>query len=61
LTAQFAASKKTAIGSAIKVAKGVVTGETANVNKLRRISEEEAEALKSRLNACYFSFINNKA
>jgi general stress protein 26 len=47
-TAQYATSKKTAVGSAIEVAKGVITGETANVNKLRKISEEEVQQWRSQ-------------
>jgi len=47
-TAQYATSKKTMVGSAIEVAKGVVTGETANVNKLRRISEEEIQQWRAQ-------------
>jgi hypothetical protein len=47
-TAQYATSKKTSIGSAIEVAKGIVTGETANVNKLRKISEEEVQQWRSQ-------------
>ncbi|KAF2711633.1 hypothetical protein K504DRAFT_489474 [Pleomassaria siparia CBS 279.74] len=47
-TAQYATSKKTAVGSAIEVAKGVVTGEAADVNKLRKISEEEVQQWKAQ-------------
>lgn len=47
-TAQYATSKKTAVGSAIEVAKGIITGETANVNKLRKISEEEVQQWRSQ-------------
>ncbi|KAK5169119.1 uncharacterized protein LTR77_006428 [Saxophila tyrrhenica] len=40
-TAQYAVSGKTMIGSAIEVAKGVMTGEAPAVNKLRHLSESE--------------------
>jgi len=47
-TAQYATSKKTMVGSAIEVAKGIVTGETAGVNKLRRISEAEVQQWRAQ-------------
>jgi general stress protein 26 len=40
-TATYALAKGTMVGRAIEVVKGAVTGETANVNKLREISEQE--------------------
>ena len=42
-TAQYAVSRRTAIGGAVEFAKGVVTGETAQVNKLRHIEANEVE------------------
>jgi len=47
-TAQYAVSKKTAIGSIVEVAKGVVTGEAASVNKLRHISEAELQQWRAQ-------------
>lgn len=35
------------MGRAVEVVKGAVTGETALVNKLREISEEEIRAYKA--------------
>jgi general stress protein 26 len=45
-TAQYATSRRTAIGGAVEFAKGVVTGETAQVNKLRHIEAKEVEQCK---------------
>jgi general stress protein 26 len=45
-TAQYATSRRTAIGGAVEFAKGVVTGETAQVNKLRHIEANEIEQCK---------------
>lgn len=42
-TVQYAISHRTAIGSAIEVARGIVTGEAAKVNKLRYISAQELQ------------------
>lgn len=47
-TAQYAVSKKTQIGGFIELAKGIATGESPNVNKLRRISEAEVQQWKSQ-------------
>jgi hypothetical protein len=47
VTAQYAISQRTAIGSAIEVAKGAVTGEAANVNKLRHLSESDLQQCRS--------------
>ena len=47
-TAQYAISKRTQLGSLVEVAKGVVTGETADVNKLRKISEEEVQQWRAQ-------------
>jgi len=46
-TVQYATSGKTALGSAIELAKGVVTGEAPAVNKLRHLSEEELKSVRS--------------
>ncbi|KAI0198910.1 pyridoxamine 5'-phosphate oxidase [Astrocystis sublimbata] len=40
-TATYAVTDQTIVGRVAEVAKGVVTGEAANVNKIREISEEE--------------------
>ncbi|KAI7033161.1 hypothetical protein KC366_g9050, partial [Hortaea werneckii] len=45
-TAQYAVSRRTAIGGAIEVAKGVLTGETAQVNKLRHLDEQELQTAR---------------
>ena len=47
-TAQYATSRKTALGSMIEVAKGTVTGEAPSVNKLRHISEAEIQQWKAQ-------------
>jgi general stress protein 26 len=46
-TAQYAISRKNVLTSAIEVAKGVVTGETPAVNKLRYLSESELSQARS--------------
>lgn len=43
LTAQYAVSRHTAIGGFTEFAKGVVTGEAPQVNKLRHLDEQELE------------------
>ncbi|KAM0718139.1 hypothetical protein Q7P37_006471 [Cladosporium fusiforme] len=43
-TAQYAISRRSAIGGAVEFAKGVVTGEAAQVNKLRHIEAGEVES-----------------
>lgn len=48
ITAQYAISKKTMVGSAIEVAKGALTGEAASVNKLRHLSEGELQQWRSK-------------
>jgi general stress protein 26 len=48
ITAQYALSRRTAVGSAIELAKGVVTGEAPSVNKLRQISESEIQQWRSQ-------------
>lgn len=47
LTAQYSISGRSAIGSAIEVAKGVVTGEAPAIAKLRRIEENELKQCES--------------
>ena len=42
-TIQYAISRRTAIGGAIELAKGVITGEAPQVNKLRHLNEEELQ------------------
>lgn len=46
ITAQYAISSKTAVGSLVEVAKGAITGEAAQVNKLRHLSEAELQQCK---------------
>lgn len=46
-TATFAITDRTILGRMAEVAKGMVTGEQANVNKIREITEDEAKARKS--------------
>jgi len=46
-TAQYAVSRKNMVSSAIEVAKGAVTGETPATNKLRYLSEQELEQVRS--------------
>lgn len=45
-TAQYAISRRTAIGGAVEFAKGVVTGDAAQVNKLRHIEASEVDQCK---------------
>ncbi|KAL1310817.1 hypothetical protein AAFC00_001054 [Neodothiora populina] len=40
-TAQYAISRRTAVGGLVEFAKGVATGEAAQVNKLRHLDEKE--------------------
>lgn len=47
-TAQYALSKKTQIGGLIELAKGIATGESPSINKLRHISESEIQQWKSK-------------
>lgn len=47
VTAQYATSRKTAIGGLVELAKGVATGEAPAVNKLRQLSESELSQCKS--------------
>jgi len=46
-TIQYATSRRSAIGSAVELAKSYVTGETAQVNKLRHLSEQEIQQWRS--------------
>ncbi|KAI9786280.1 MAG: hypothetical protein M1816_008089 [Peltula sp. TS41687] len=46
ITAIYALSKQTAIGRGVEIAKGVVTGEAPDVQKLREITQEELQAYK---------------
>ena len=48
VTAQYALSRKNLISGAIEFAKGVATGEAAQVNKLRQISEAEVQQWRSK-------------
>ncbi|QDS78029.1 BLI-3 blue-light-inducible Bli-3 protein [Venturia effusa] len=47
-TAQYAISHKTSVGSLVEVAKGAITGEAAQVNKLRHISESEIQQWRAQ-------------
>ena len=46
-TVQYSISRRNILTSAIEVAKGVVTGETPAVNKMRYLSESELEKVRS--------------
>ena len=46
-TATYAITSRTILGRGAQVAKGVLTGEAPNVNKLREISEDELEQCES--------------
>jgi len=47
VTAQYAISKRTMIGGLVEVAKGVATGESPSVNKLRHLNEAEVAQWRS--------------
>jgi len=47
VTAQYAISKRTMIGGLVEVAKGVATGESPSVNKLRHLDEAEVAQWRS--------------
>ena len=47
-TAQYAISNRTQLGGFIELAKGVATGQSPNVNKLRHLSESEIQQWKSQ-------------
>ncbi|GAW20553.1 hypothetical protein ANO14919_100610 [Xylariales sp. No.14919] len=46
-TATYAVTDRTVLGRVAEVAKGMVTGEQANVNKIREITEDEVKARRS--------------
>ncbi|KAF2966122.1 hypothetical protein GQX73_g7446 [Xylaria multiplex] len=46
-TATYAVTDRTILGRVAEVAKGIVTGEQANVNKIREITEDEVKARRS--------------
>lgn len=46
VTAQYAISSKTAVGQFVEFAKGVATGETPAINKLRKLDESEVQQCK---------------
>ena len=47
-TAQYAISHKGIVGTVVELAKGVATGESPAVNKLRSISEAEVKQWRSQ-------------
>jgi hypothetical protein len=47
-TAQYAISKQTQLGGLVELAKGVATGSSPNVNKLRHLSEAEIQQWRSQ-------------
>ncbi|KAI1108485.1 pyridoxamine 5'-phosphate oxidase [Nemania sp. NC0429] len=47
LTATYAITDRTILGRMAEVAKGMVTGEPANVNRIREITEDEVTARRS--------------
>lgn len=47
-TAQYAVARRTVVGGIVELAKGVATGESPSVNKLRQISEAEVQQWKSQ-------------
>ncbi|KAI1421960.1 bli-3 [Xylaria sp. FL1777] len=46
-TATYAITDRTILGRVAEVAKGIVTGEQANVNKIREITEDEVKARRA--------------
>lgn len=46
-TATYSISNSTMLGFAVEVAKGAITGQPANVNKLREITESEISQWRS--------------
>lgn len=46
-TIQYAVSRKTIIGNTIEIAKGIVTGEAPQVNKIRHLDERELQQVRS--------------
>jgi general stress protein 26 len=55
-TIQYATSRRSAIGSAVELAKSYVTGETAQVNKLRHLSEQEIQQCEFRRHTILFPY-----
>lgn len=51
ITATYALQKGTAISRGIEIAKGTVTGSTANTNKLRELHAEEVQKYRSMCTA----------
>lgn len=47
-TAQYAVSRRTTVGGIVELAKGVATGESPSVNKLRHLDESEISQWKSQ-------------
>lgn len=47
-TAQYAVSRRTAVGGLVELAKGIATGEAPSVNKLRHLDESEISQWKSQ-------------
>ncbi|KAH7080681.1 hypothetical protein FB567DRAFT_531490 [Paraphoma chrysanthemicola] len=47
-TAQYAVSNRTQLGGFVELAKGVATGQSPSVNKLRQISESEIQQWKAQ-------------
>jgi len=47
-TAQYAVSKRTSVGGFVEFAKGVATGETPSVNKLRYLDDKELQQWRSQ-------------
>lgn len=48
-TVTYAISKGTMVGRAVEIVKGAVTGEAAQVNDLREVSEEEIKQYRASL------------
>lgn len=46
-TVTYAVSDKTVVGRGVEIAKGVVTGDSPSVHKLRELSEDEVQQCKS--------------
>lgn len=47
-TAQYAVSRRTTVGGFVELAKGIATGESPSVNKLRHLDESEIAQWKSQ-------------
>lgn len=47
-TAQYAVARRTSVGGFVELAKGIATGESPSVNKLRHIDEAEISQWKSQ-------------